>query len=224
MKYHIEFDLDFKRNSYPGKLIAIEGIDGSGKTTQVDLVTHELLKNHKVYVTKNPTDGIIGKFIRQVLSGEIELPSVSFQYLFSADRQVQQVGLLKRLEKGEYIITDRYFWSALAYGIVDRIEEEQEKAGKQILIAQGLLSHYHQFMIPDVTVYLDISVETAMNRLQGVKQKEIYEEKGKLTSIRQAYEWIKHEFPDEITTIDGQRNMEDITNDIVGIIKKKVDK
>lgn len=217
MKYHIEFDLDFKRNQYPGKLIAIEGIDGSGKTTQVELVARTLEKDHKIFITKNPTDGYIGKFIRQVLSGEIKLPSVSFQYLFSADRQVQQEEIIERLKDNYIVVTDRYFWSALAYGIVDRMGEEKNEAGNQLLIAQGLLSHYHQFIIPDKTFFLDISVDTAMDRIKNVEKKELYEEKEKLEKIKASYEWIIEKFPLEITRIQGERGMEEISEEILGL-------
>ena len=68
MNYNVSFDLDFKRNEYPGKFIVLEGIDGSGKTLQSQLLADNL-KNlgKKVYLTKNPTDSEIGKFIRSAL-------------------------------------------------------------------------------------------------------------------------------------------------------------
>ena len=53
MKYHIEFNLDFKRNIYPGKFIALEGIDGSGKTVEAHLLAKALRKEGKeVFLTK----------------------------------------------------------------------------------------------------------------------------------------------------------------------------
>ena len=68
MKYHIEFNLDFKRNIYPGKFIALEGIDGSGKTVEAHLLAKALRKEGKeVFLTKNPTDSPLGKFIRKML-------------------------------------------------------------------------------------------------------------------------------------------------------------
>src|SRR5207253_2723229 len=115
MKYHVSFDIDFRRNIYPGKLIALEGIDGSGKTTQVERIAQILRqKDKKIFLTTNPTDGVIGRMIRDALNGKIKLSPVSWQYLYSADRQMQQEEILPRLEKGETVITHRYFWSAVA--------------------------------------------------------------------------------------------------------------
>ncbi len=216
MKYHIEFDLDFKRNDTKGIFIAIEGNDGSGKTTQAELLTQKLSKNRTVFLTKNPTDGEIGKFIRKVLSREIVVPAVSFQYLFSADRQVQQVEIIERLQKGEVVITDRYFWSALAYGMVDRGAVNADNAYR-LLVSQAILSMYHQFIIPDYTFFLDISVETSLKRLSSMnKKKELYEEEEKLKSINQAYKWLINQFPKEITVVDGEKSIEEITEGIAG--------
>lgn len=221
MKYHIQFDLDFKRNAYGGLFIAIEGIDGSGKTTQVERVAEEFGKKRTLFVTKNPTDGSVGQFIRKVLKKEIVLPSVSFQYLFSADRQVQQVEVIKHLKQGEVVLTDRYFWSALAYGIVDRGATDFNKNGSQLLIAQSILSMYHQFIVPDYTFYLAISVEEAKRRLATMdKTKELYEDEEKLKKIDAAYNWIIGQFPKEITVIDGEKPVVEVTEEILDKLPK----
>ncbi|MBI2051362.1 dTMP kinase [Candidatus Roizmanbacteria bacterium] len=217
MKYHIDFDLDFKRNTSPGKFIAIEGIDGSGKTTQANRLKDILSKKTSVFLTKQPTDGPIGKFIRQVISGELKLPPVSFQYLFAADRQVHQVEVLKQLEGGKTVITDRYFWSAIAYGLYERGSRNFEKDGKQLLVSLSLLSMYHQFVIPDATFYLDISAETAMKRVSKMKKElELYEKKEALNHVRRAYRWIIDIFDKEnIVVIDGEQPVDKVTEEIL---------
>jgi len=222
MKYHIEFDIDFKRNAHKGLLIAVEGIDGSGKTTQAEKVAEFLQKQGKnVCVTKNPTNSVVGKLIRQFLSGELHLPTVSFQYLFSADRQIQQQEeIIPCLTKGQSVITDRYFWSAVAYGIVDRMGEK-ENNGKLILVAHGILSMYHQFILPDYTFYLDISIESAMKRLSHMhKEVEVYEKKEKLERIREGYQWLIKTFPKEIIVIDGEKPVEEVTKEIINKLHK----
>lgn len=219
MKYHVEFDIDFKRNDTKGFFVAIEGIDGSGKTTQAKKIKEELEKTQNVFLTKNPTVGQIGQFIRKILSKEIKVPSVAFQYLFSADRQVQQEGILSHLEKGETVITDRYFWSALAYGMVDRGVIEKDTL-QLLKVSQGILSMYHQFMIPDVTFYLDISVDVAMNRLSSMgKEKELYEEREELEKIDRAYSFLMSEFPKEFTVIDGEQSIDDVSIEIFDKIR-----
>lgn len=220
MKYHVSFDIDFKRNTYPGKLIAIEGIDGSGKTIQAKLLAQNLIKQgKKVYLTKNPTDGEIGQFIRKALQGKIEIPMVSFQYLFSADRQIQQVELIKHLKKGETVISDRYFWSAVAYGPVDREGVDYQNEVTFQLIAQGVLSMYHQFIVPDVTFYLDVSVKTGLSRRHDTtKEKELYENVGKMEKVEEGYKWLLQEFPKEFTIVDGEKPIDTVQNEILNKI------
>ena len=222
MKYHIDFDLDFKRNKEKGIFIAIEGIDGAGKTTQAKLVSEELAKANNVHLTKNPTDGLIGKFIREVLAGKVDIPPASFQYLFSADRQVQQVEVLKDLKDGKIIITDRYFWSAIVYGIVDREDLDFNQVGNLLLVSQGILSMYHQFLIPDITIFLDIPMKIALDRLNDKKiEKEIYENEEKLKKIEKGYKWLINKFPNEFTIIDGTKSEKQITQEIIKIINEK---
>ena len=73
MKYHIDFDLDFRRNPYKGLYIAIEGIDGSGKTTQVKKIKEYFEHRGKtVFLTKEPSDeGEIGILIRKILQANL---------------------------------------------------------------------------------------------------------------------------------------------------------
>lgn len=220
MKYHVEFDLDFKHNPYKGKFIVFEGIDAAGKTTQVtDLAKNLTERGERVYLTKNPTDGEIGKFIRRVLTGKTEIPYVSFQFLFSADRHAQQQDLIEHLKRGEIVISDRYFWSALAYGLVDRGAVEMNRNGNVLLVSQAVLSMYDQHILPDKTFFLDIPVDLALTRLGGMsKQKELYEEENKLMQIAKAYNWLIRQFPEEITVIDGTQPEKKITELVLPLV------
>ena len=88
MTYHIELDIDLKRNPYKGLYIALEGIDGSGKTTQVEKLTEYFKSKGKTVVqTREPRkEGVIGDIVQKVLTGKMKMPSVALQYLFSTDR------------------------------------------------------------------------------------------------------------------------------------------
>jgi dTMP kinase len=217
MKYHIEFDLDFKRNPYKGKFIALEGIDGSGKTVEANLLTKALRKQGKeVFLTKNPTDGHLGKFIRKMLQGKIDIPSVSIQYIFSADRQIQQLDIIEHLKKGDIVISDRYFWSSVAYGVADKEGVDYENSAKQEVIAQSILSMYNQFIVPDVTFYLDASIKTGLLRRHDTsKEKELYENMEKMKKIEKGYKWLLQEFPKEFTVIDAERTKKAVHNEIM---------
>ena len=218
MKYHIEFDLDFKRNSYPGKFIALEGIDGSGKTVEAHFLAKSLkAQGKKVFLTKNPTDGPLGKFIRQMLQGKIDIPLVSFQYVFSADRQVQQLDIIEHLKKGDIVISDRYFWSSVAYGVADKEGVDYGNAAMQEVIAQSILSMYNQFIIPDTTFYLDASIKTGLSRRNDTtKEKELYENTVKLRRIEEGYKWLLQKFPKEFTVINAEKTKKEVHGEIMG--------
>ncbi len=220
MKYHLEFDIDLKRNPYKGKYIVIEGIDGSGKSTQVKLVKDALEKNGKIVLeTSEPnTHDRIGMLIREVLSGKEKISPVAIQYLFSANRATtHEEIIIPALKRGDYVVSHRCFWSAVAYGMVDRAEEVKESVGNQVLIAQSILSMYHQFIVPDCTVYLQVSVDTAMQRLEdsGKQLETLYERREKLEKIVQGYEWLLEQFPDEFRTIPAEGSTEDVTKNIL---------
>ncbi len=217
MKYHVSFDLDFKRNPYKGKFIVLEGIDGSGKTVQAHFLAQNLINmGKKVYLTKNPTDGEIGNFIRKALQGKIEIPLVSFQYLFSADRQVQQLEVIKHLRMGEIVISDRYYWSSVAYGVADKDSVDYKNEAMVQAIAQSVLSMYNQFIVPDITFYLDVSVQTGLSRRHdSTKEKELYENTEKMQKIERGYQWLLQEFPKEFTIVDAEKPIEEVQAEIL---------
>ncbi|MEK7451059.1 MAG: dTMP kinase [Patescibacteria group bacterium] len=223
MKYHIEFDLELKKNPYPGKLIVIEGIDGSGKTTQAQKVTEALNgKGIKSILTKEPTDEATGKLIRRILSGETNLPSVAFQYLFSADRAVHQEQIENYLKKGITVVNDRYFWSSVVYGMVDKEIDFKKKNGdrENLLVALSILSMYHQFLLPDFSFALKVSVATALERIKRKdKHIEIYEKESKLKKLATGYDWLTKQFPKEITVMNGEKSVEEVTKEIIKRIK-----
>ena len=77
MRYHLEFDIDLRRNEEKGLYIALEGIDGSGKTTQAELLTKYFEgKGKEVIRTREPRkEGIIGDLIHEVLKGQKKIPN-----------------------------------------------------------------------------------------------------------------------------------------------------
>lgn len=225
MKYHVSFDIDFKRNPYKGTYIVIEGIDGSGKTTQVArLAKHFAEKGRKVIETREPrkdNTSLIGELIQKILHGKTDIPPVAFQYLFSADREMHHEELIvPSLKQGKCVISDRCFWSAIPYGIIDREGKLDEKTGEYMLVAQSILSLYHQFIIPDYTFYLETPLTMAMKRLKGVhEEKEIYEDRKKLAKTIKGYNWLLQEFPKEFIVIDASKSVDEVTEEILTYIK-----
>ncbi|HUQ85699.1 MAG TPA: dTMP kinase [Candidatus Limnocylindrales bacterium] len=225
MKYHLEFDIEFKRNPYKGQYIVLEGIDGSGKTTQIDLLYEYFRKQGKEVIrTREPRkdEGLIGELIQKILNGKTKVPSVAIQYLFSADRGMHHEELiLPALKAGKIVISDRCFWSAVPYGVLDLEQEFTDNTAKYILVSQSILSMYHQFTAPDITFYLDIPVNRAMDRLdKKPHDKEIYEEEKKILKAKEGYDWLLKEFPREFKVINGARPVKDVTEEIIDVISR----
>lgn len=223
MKYHIEFDLELKKNPYKGLYIAIEGMDGSGKTTQVEQIAKYFKAQGKsVLAVREPRKaGVIGEIVQKVLTGKIKMSSVALQYLFSTDRMLnQEEVIIPALKKGTVVVSDRCFWSAIVYGILDRTAGRYDyKDANFMLVAHSILSMYHQFIVPNYTFYLETPLKTALSRIAKKNDtKEIYEDKEKLSKVIDGYRWLNAKFPNEITVIDGNKDVEEVTKEIVGKI------
>ena len=100
--------------------LAFEGIDGSGKSTQSKLLAEKLKeKGLNVYHTTEPTDSPIGAMIRKIFRHEMEADHRTIAGLYVADRldhlTNSKNGLIKKLEEGYIVISDRYYFSSYAY-------------------------------------------------------------------------------------------------------------
>lgn len=224
MKYHVELDIDLKRSPYKkGLYICIEGIDGSGKTTQVEKLAEYFKKQGKAVVqTREPRkEGLVGDIVQKVLTGQVKMPSVAIQYLFSTDRVLHHEELvIPALKSGKAVISDRCFWSAVVYGILDRTGRKYDyNSADFLLISHSILSMYHQFMVPNYTFYLKVSLETSIARIANKHDiKEIYEDNEKLERVIDGYDWLAKKFKNEITIVDGNKSVEEVTKSIISKI------
>ena len=224
MKYHVEFDVDLKKNPYKGLYIALEGIDGSGKTTQVEKLAQHFEKlGREVVRTHEPRrDGLIGGLVQSVLNEKAKIPEVAIQYLFAAQRAVHLEELvIPSLKRGAIIITDRCFWSSIPYGLLDRFESGKDENADQLLASLSILSMYHEFIVPDMSFVLDVSAETAGERLTHKnKHAELYEKKEKLMKVKNGYSFLLSRFPDYLTMVNAEKSVETVTKEIISKIKK----
>ncbi len=158
-----------------GVLIVFEGIDGAGKTTHAKLL-EEWLRNegYNVTLTKEPTDGEIGYLVREHLRRKDFHPA-TLALLFAADRMEHIEKELKpRIESGEVVISDRYVESSICYQAADGVDAEWiESINKWALNA-------------DLTILLDVDVQTAMRRMES-KVRDKYEEGDFLEKVRNIY-------------------------------------
>lgn len=136
-----------------GPFIVLEGIDGSGTTTQRAALQARLQQSGwRVHATAEPTEGPIGGLIRDALTGARDLAEDTLALLFAADR-IQHVNttIAPRLRDGELVLCDRYLLSSLAYQSVQ-------------LPLPWVLEINAQALRPDLTVLLDVGPEVAADR------------------------------------------------------------
>ncbi len=194
-----------------GKFVVFEGIDGSGKSTQIKLLADKLKRaGEKVYVTAEPTFSTSGGIIRDALSGAVERTTCELAALFVWDRINHNInktnGIKKMLEEGYTVISDRYYYSSLAYQ-GEATDYEWVKA---------LNCSCPEIRKPDICIFIDISPEIAIKRITSDRATtEIFEEVGKLTKIRQTFLRIFDDLKgDNVSLIDGDGDPEEISDRI----------
>lgn len=186
-------------------LITIEGIDGTGKTTLAKL----LATHYKAKYIKFPSDSSIGQLIREQLKAESPsfLDLVSLQMLFVADKLSNK----EIRDKNQMIIVDRYIDSAIVYGYLDNIPMRFS------LILNKYLPQ------PDLTIILDANPEICLQRLSNRKEKEYYENKTKLTLIRETYKELPIIYKGlgenrKIEFLNAEKSIEEMFSNAVEII------
>lgn len=214
--FHIQFDLQLVANTYSGKYYAFEGIDGSGKTTQVhQLAAYFKQQGKEVLITKEPTQNVVGELIHKVIYKKISMPSMALQHLFAADRSLHlETEVIPALKKGTIVISDRSLWSAVAYGISDLNLADNEK--ERLLVAHNVLALYGGYIIPDKTFVIDVPYTTAIDRVEKRGEgKTLYEKAAILSRVQKEYEWLANKFSDVLKIIDGTQNIETVYNAII---------
>jgi len=199
------------KNFYKSKFIVFEGLDGSGQSTQAELLKNYLEKEKKlsVVLTKEPTNQPpIGTLIRQILKKEFSVSPTAFQFLFCADRSEHLEKTIKPcLEKGEWVISDRYFYSTIAYGSLN-------------LDMNWLIKINEQFLEPDIVFLLKVRPEVCLERIDKNRgQREFFEESEKLKKVWQTYEVLSQKFPN-IKIIDGEKNIQEVFEEVKSKIKE----
>ena len=191
-----------------GIFIAFEGIDGSGKSTQIQLLMKKIEeKKVRCYQTCEPSSGPIGSLTRQILTGRIQTDHRVIAAMFAADRLdhlLNEVdGIVKKIEDGIHVITDRYYFSSYAYHSVDVPMDWVIKTNEESA----------KVLRPDLTVFVDISAKEAMERITRNRfHKELFEKESRLRKVREnylkAFELMKEE--EKILIVDGTKTPEEI--------------
>jgi dTMP kinase len=192
-----------------GVFIVIEGLDGSGKTTQASLLAKKLEQNYKVLLTAEPSHGKIGTFIREgYLYEDKRLPTEAEALLFAADRIEHMYSEVKpALDEGKLVICDRYIYSSLAY---------QGGAG---LSLEWIKTINARALQPDFSMFIDVSPDKVIERLQ--RKKSVMETLETQTKVREVY--LKYVAKGELVRIDGDRPKEAVAGElnakVLGLLK-----
>jgi dTMP kinase len=199
--------------------IAFEGIDGSGKSTQVKLLSESLKQEGiKVYTTFEPTDSPIGSIITNIFRHRIESDHKTIAGLFVADRLDHLLnktnGILKKLQEGFTVITDRYYLSSYAY--------QGAHVPMDWVIQANAISA--ELLRPDLNIFIDITPQTGMQRLNNSRSNiELFETTKNLKLVRKQYleviERLQNE--EQIFITDGNRDSQLIASDIWKEISQK---
>lgn len=198
--------------------IAIEGTDGSGKSTQAKLLADRLAaEGHKVHLTFEPTKGDIGSLLRSILTGKKKADQAAIAALFLADRLDHLLnetdGLVKKLSEGYTVITDRYYFSSYAYhGVYVDMD--------WVIACNAMCA---RILRPHVNIFVDVPPEACMQRIIANRESpELYETTDILNKVRQNYLTAFDRLKDEehIAIVDGNDTIENVSNAIYKSIAK----
>ena len=133
--------------------LVLEGLDGAGTTTQSERLAQALSARGEVVLTREPTDGPVGRIIREVLRGDQRAPTVdTLPWLFAADRADHLTRKVEpALRRGAYVVSDRYYHSSLAY--------------QSLTLPLEDVSALNSFRSPHITFFLDVPVDECLARI-----------------------------------------------------------
>lgn len=207
--------------SAKGIFIVFEGIDGAGKTTQVDLLAQNLASlGREVSLSAEPTTLATGKAIRRALSGEEKKSECEMAAMFVLDRIAHNInsetGIRALTERGIDVISDRYYYSSLAY----------QGTATDYEWVKGMNINSPEIRRPDLCIYLDLLPEQSLERIsRGRESLEIYENLEKLTAVRAKFLSVVEDLRrdgESIYVVNAARAAEDIAKEIFEIVKKHI--
>lgn len=193
----------------PGRLIALEGIDGTGKSTQIALLAEVLRQEgREVVLTREPTEGVYGQQIRRLYQARDSVSRQEELELFLADRRQHVVQLISpSLAQGKVVITDRYYFSTAAYQGVVGFDPE-------IIIRQNELFA----PVPDLVILLELSPAQAVMRIQRYRQDSLnhFEQEESLRQVAQVFQSLERAY---IKRVDGSQEIGAVHTQIVAHVR-----
>ncbi|MGA1862449.1 dTMP kinase [Deferribacter thermophilus] len=204
--------------------LVIDGIDGSGKSTQCKLLSNYLsTKKVDFILTKEPGGTEVGNILRNILiSSEYNIEPETELLLYSADRLEHQKKVIEpALENNKIIICDRFISSTYAYQVFGR--------GLNIDTLK-LLEKLTVFYWPNLTILIDIPIKIALERaIKRLKEYEKIDSEGKFEKeglnfykkVRDGFIWYSKNYKNVII-LDGNKDIESLSKEIISLVKKEL--
>lgn len=181
------------------RFIVIEGLDGAGTTTQLNMLSERLLKHGKqCYATCEPTKSPIGEMIRLALRRDLKITPRSLALLFAADREnhlYRTNGIADHLKEGFFVACDRYLFSSLVYQSLD-------------CCIEYVTNLNITFPLPQSLIFIDTPIEQCQQRVSTRRQHELFDDLDLQQNIRQTYQVVLDQFSGygvKICMVDGSR-------------------
>ena len=204
----------FRPPAFPGSFfLSFEGIEGAGKSTQIVRVKEYLeSQNFRVLILREPGGTPFGEKLRQaILNSSTELEPIAEAYLFASSRSqlLTEVTLKELNTPGTVVIYDRYIDSSIAYQGMAR--------GLGVDTVLQIHNVFPLNLMPHKTFYLKISADTSMGR-QTIRNapKDYFESRGKdfYEKLIQGYDISLELFPERISVVDGDRDLDSVFESI----------
>ncbi|MGB0635420.1 MAG: dTMP kinase [Paracoccaceae bacterium] len=203
-----------------GLFITLEGIDGSGKSTQANALKKTLNKNGNIAIlTREPGGSVGAELIRKLLvEGDPDRwsPETEMLLFTAARRDHFEKTIRPALEKGKIVISDRFADSTRVYQGATRGD------------LRALVDQLHQLMIgyePDLTLIIDVDPQESLARgLARGSGEDRFEDFGLdfQKKLRQGFLKLGHDFDNRCKIIDGTRSVEDISSEILTLVYNKL--
>ena len=198
--------------------ISFEGIEGSGKSTQIDLLESHLKKlGHKVAKLREPGGTLMGEKIREIfLQDTLEKvdPITEAFLLYASRKHLDQNFLREKINQGYIVIADRYSDATVAYQCFGK------GLDKNFI---DLMHKGSDLLTPDLTFYLDITAEMSRDRISDREMDRMESESVEFfDKIRQGYLKIASENPERVVCMDANKSIDELKDEIATKTKEKL--
>ncbi len=188
--------------------IVFEGLDGAGTTTQImNLARYYEFNKREYFLTREPTDSPIGQLVRKVLQKKVSTTPEALALLYAADRHdhlySESHGIVRMTEEDRIVISDRYFYSSIAYQSVECNPE--------------FIRLINAFPSPEFIIFVDTPVDECLERIEKRgEEKELFDRKEFLEKVRENYLKAFEKLPDGVKLMkaDGSKPITEVEAEI----------